>query len=118
MIGEEEQSHDNVIGPWRGMVTTQDSSYTLTVDLQHAANADLSRARLVGEGQLATEETGWDLTVDGMITNPNVSLTLKFKQVRPVTLQGTVDEVLETLEADIVGGPMGFGGESVTLEKQ
>lgn len=100
------------------MVTTQDPSYTLTLDLQHAANADLSRARLVGEGQLATEETDWDLTVDGMITNPNVSLTLKFKQAGPVTLQGTVDEVLEILEADLVGGPMGFGGKSVTLEKQ
>lgn len=114
----ESDAPDTMAGSWRGTVTTQDSSYTLLLNLEQPPNADLRRSSLSGDGRLATEETGWDLTVSGTINRPNLTLTLRFEMARPAYLQGTVDEALDTIEAEIVGGPASFGGVSVTLERQ
>lgn len=107
-----------IAGSWRGTVTTQDSSYTLTLNLEQPPNANLRRSSVSGEGRLAKDERSWVFTISGTVTRPNLSLSLRFQSARPAQLDGEVDEDLETIEAEIVGGPVSFDAASVTLERQ
>lgn len=115
LFGDSE-SPKTLAGSWRGMVTTQDSSYTLTLNLRQAPEAG-EQGPVAGTGRLATEGTTREFSVSGTFTNPPLSLSLRFQQARPAQLQGRIDEALETIEADLFGGPASFNGASVTLER-
>lgn len=113
-----EDSPTTLAGSWRGTVTTQDSTYTLTLNLNQSPNADLRSSPFSGDGRLSTENTTWELVVTGRITEPTITMDLQFSMARPAHLSGQVDDALETIEAEISGGPAGFGGVSVMLERQ
>lgn len=114
----ESDAPSTIAGTWRGTVTTQDSSYTLTLNLEQPPNANLRRSSVSGNGRLAAEKTAWDFSIGGTLTKPSLSLSLRFQRARPAQLEGEVDEALETIDAEIVGGPASFDGVSVTLERQ
>jgi len=113
-LSEEETAPETLTGSWQGPVTTQDSSYTLTLSLEQSRGA----SAVTGTGRLATETTTWEFSVEGTVARPSLSLSLQFQSARPAQLQGEVNDELTTIEAEVLGGPASFDAASVTLERQ
>jgi len=113
-LSNDNEAPKTLTGAWQGPVSTQDSSYTLTLSLQQSRG----ESAVTGTGQLATETTTWNFSVEGTFARPSLSLTLQYESARPSQFDGDVDEDLTTIEAEIFGGPPSFDGASVSLERQ
>jgi len=111
-------SSETIAGSWRGTTEMRGTSYTLTLNLKRGSNATPNQSAVSGDGRLATSEQTWTLEVSGTVTKPDLSLSLQFADGRPGQLRGTVDDPLETIEAELLGGPSSFDAAPITLERR
>lgn len=109
---------ETLSGAWQGTLEKESVTYQLSLTLQQSSTAGLSGYSLSGTGQLSRDDTTW--TIDsstGSYTEPDLSLSIQFANARPAQLSGTVSEDLETIDAEVNGGPVSFDAASVTLTK-
>lgn len=114
---------DTLAAVWQGTFTDNATEYTLELALSSGRAAGLQATPIGGDGTLVIQppdgdREGLSITVEGTFNAPRLSLSVSYPQSRPGQLNGTVNDALDRIDAELVGGGPGFDGVSVVLERQ
>ena len=110
----------SVTGAWQASIETDSLTYNLTFQLQFP-DREFPQSRIVGDGEFTAGEETWAFEIpDGRYYEPTLGLTLRFDvefngKDLPITIQGTVGDDYQEIEADISGGPAQFEEKEVTI---
>lgn len=106
----EERVPTSLTDTWSGTVLAQGTAYTFTVDIIEASTS------LSGGGTMATSTSTAPFTLDGGYVHPSLQMRFVFTDRPPISFTGRVNEGRDEITGQLTTS--GFGGETITLERQ
>lgn len=114
-----ERSAEDISGTWRGTVDRQGTEYTVVIELRQTQIGQTSNP-VNGNGEVRSSDDSFPFSVSNgtfLPSSNDVSLPQQYEGGRPGQIDGTVADNLNSMTVTIIGGPVSFNGEELTLSR-